>query len=645
MRCRSRYRIAALLGITILARAENPETERRIKIAGVDPQLRKAVHQAIANGVKYLCALQHPDGSFQPGLDALAQAPDAGPWTALCGLALRHSGLPDGVAAARRALVYLIPDRDRPRPGLLQTVYAASLTALLAETESRKQAIATLGAVLARGQAPDGWWSYRTSPRDMGDLSNTQFAALALSACVRGGASVDRDVWQRHLESLVRMQMPDGSWSYGGVVPHSYPTGTFIGMANLLMVGERLDAGAAIAQARARALGVLPRDVRATLDTLDRGSLRDYYALYSMERACIFLGVENVGGRSWYADGARTLVRIQEANGSWSGRDYVYWATSSPGEAPRRNALRPSLEATAFALLFLARAPEHDRVTTPRPIDVSLTESEAAEPPHEAPKGQPDAKSSIPLGLAEQLLAVLTKQLGSKSTAPDALRSSLLAVIDAAGRLEGPGPEVEDWRSRLADVLLRALLCRGRQPASGDGIGRIAARALGDADPAVSPRFIAAIEDYIKDPPAGKADLAVLAESFRSLARLNRIESMRWLRDRMVRWKGTDESAACAVAALDAMTAFRDVPGQERNETFSLLLRSCPRPRGDGAPLAPAASELAEAHIRALQWLATDPRTLLPPRKDGPLCGWIVTFKDFETWFRTTDPKKAPWKD
>jgi len=638
------YLACALVGLAGLARAQGLETEHRLKSAGVDPELRRAVHRAIADGVKYLRSVQRADGSFHPGAGAPAQESHAGGWTALCGLALRHSGLPDGVDAARRSLNYLLPDGTRPRPELLRTVYSSSVTTLLAATESRNEAIALLGAALAGGQTPTGWWGYSTAPRGLGDLSNSQFAVLALSTSRRAGAPVGDAVWKRHVDSLVAMQMPDGSWSYGGTIPWSYPTGTFMGLANLVQAAEQIGARTVIEDARRRALRAMIRDVRATLDAFDQGWLRDYYALYAMERACVFVGLEQVGGRSWYVDGARTLTRIQEEDGSWSGRDYRYWGTTPPGKAPERKALRPSMEATAFALLFLARAPEHDRVTTPRPIDApTITGRDAADPPPEAPQADAEETPPIPIGLAEQLLAVLKELLKNRKADPESVKSSLLAVIDAARRVGGPGAEVEDWRARLASLLLEAFLYRGRPASSASGVHRIAARALGNADPSISPRFIDAIERYVKEPPAGEPDMDVLREAFLGLARLNRIESLRWLRDRMVKWKGTDESAAVAIAALDAMTEFLDVPGRERNKTFSLLLRSCPR--AGTTPLPPVAAELAAAHIRAFQWLATDPQTLLPPRRGMPTCSWIVSLDDFEKWFRTTDAKKAPWKD
>ena len=70
--------------------------------------------------------------------------------------------------------------------------------------------------------------------------------------------------------------------------------------------------------------------------------LYHYYFLFSVERAGILWGREEIGDTSWYAVGAKYLLGAQGKDGSW-GTDYA------AGESDR-------LVNTSFAILFLKRA-------------------------------------------------------------------------------------------------------------------------------------------------------------------------------------------------------------------------------------------------------------------------------------------------
>jgi hypothetical protein len=69
-----------------------------------------------------------------------------------------------------------------------------------------------------------------------------------------------------------------------------------------------------------------------------------HYWLWSLERFGSVAGLAEIGGRDWYAEGARYLVLSQRDDGSWLGPE-------------------KATVATPFALLFFARATL--RVVTP----------------------------------------------------------------------------------------------------------------------------------------------------------------------------------------------------------------------------------------------------------------------------------------
>jgi hypothetical protein len=89
-----------------------------------------------------------------------------------------------------------------------------------------------------------------------------------------------------------------------------------------------------------------------------------YYQLWSLEKACVFAGMEQLSGIPWYATGAKALLGYQFDDGSWGYRDRDDAVTS-----------------TAFALLFLLRSSEAYHPTTPRPVEGRPTTTPRDRPP------------------------------------------------------------------------------------------------------------------------------------------------------------------------------------------------------------------------------------------------------------------------
>jgi hypothetical protein len=65
---------------------------------------------------------------------------------------------------------------------------------------------------------------------------------------------------------------------------------------------------------------------------------QSYYFLWSLERVCMALDLDTIGGKDWYSWGAEILIANQTADGSWQA-DYAHYKAD-----------------TCFALLFLRRA-------------------------------------------------------------------------------------------------------------------------------------------------------------------------------------------------------------------------------------------------------------------------------------------------
>ncbi len=172
------------------------------------------------------------------------------------------------------------------------------------------------------------------------------------------------------------------------------------------------------------------------------GSGWPFYRLYALEKVCVFLGREDVGGLDWYRIGVERLLESQLPDGGWA-----------------QGGGRADAVATSFALLFLLRDAESYRPITPRPIGAPtgpVTPRPASETTTVAPP-----RSALPLSVANAGLARLAKELERKRI--DALTPALEALTFVRRtygtyRPEGAplSPEHDEWCRRAEDVLLEA---------------------------------------------------------------------------------------------------------------------------------------------------------------------------------------------
>jgi len=265
----------------------------------------------------------------------------------------------------------------------------------------------SLGVWLGLKQKPAGMWRY---PNGGVDLSNTQYAALGLWSAHRLGIDLDKGVVRRMMEEVLKRQQPKGlrvpfypdpegtirrrqkkgaesrsgsvidarGWRYappestkvkGKVIERVFPYSgsmTSAGVACLAIGREILGKndvwlGKQDAKVR-RAMWEGLAWLQANWDVKDNpGQPANwvFYWLYGLERAGQLCGVDYIGLRDWFAEGAIRLMDDQRENGSWPLKP----RRMAPGSGDARWE-KDQLD-TVFAILFLTRSTPSLKPTPP----------------------------------------------------------------------------------------------------------------------------------------------------------------------------------------------------------------------------------------------------------------------------------------
>lgn len=299
-------------------------------------QLQARINTAIDRGVDWLLKNQALDGSWNH-----EQWTYRNGCTALCMYTLLKSGVNKRHPAVQRALEYL-----KCHPSLETYSIGCHLMALSAYDDPAhlpwmKELVDTLVS-LQRGGA------FRYSPTNGGnDLSNTQYGVLGLRAAAQKGVAVPTAVFEKAAQQVLQWSADEGKGAYGPLAftyngPQK-PTSsmTAAGITVLAIADEQLQGKSK----SANWMGAAKRGVEwlgdhyMVDDNLNEGHDRwDLYYLYGLERVCGLLGLDRIGGRDWYREGATHLCDHQGDKGQWG---------SSYGDHPIN---------TCFALLFLNRA-------------------------------------------------------------------------------------------------------------------------------------------------------------------------------------------------------------------------------------------------------------------------------------------------
>jgi hypothetical protein len=364
--------------------------------AGIDrvayPKFVPDVNAAIDRGVAHLRTLQKDDGAFDP-----LPSWDLGT-TALCTYTLASCGAKLDDPAVEKALALLCaasPTKTYEQAVCLMAVERAytppdevpggKRRPRGLPADRRAWAERTAAALEGNCSSP-GLWGYPYAGNSLvrADSSNTQYAVLGLQAASRLGIAVKEASWLgvvRHFTGVRDLEGARGSvlllragqavtetaaalavpkvagFRYSTNEDRTWGSMTCAGIASLAIVRDELRRAkcAKFGGKQEEEVDAMIAGGWAWLDqhwgTNDHpGKPHDwfFYFLYSLERAAVLDGVQRVGGKDWYFEGAAELLARQAKDGSWD-----------------ENAGTHVTE-TCFALLFLKRATAPLTAATPK---------------------------------------------------------------------------------------------------------------------------------------------------------------------------------------------------------------------------------------------------------------------------------------
>jgi hypothetical protein len=290
-----------------------------------------------------------------------------------------------GIEAAQS----MVRGLSAPDPGThaSKTVYAASVaTLLLAEVDRQKyrRELEQLSQYYRRAQYRNGGYGY--FGEETGDISQAQYAMLALWTLDRAGVSIDYDGIVKTAGWLLRVQDPSGGWPYQAVDPGAGKRITqkrvtasmgVAGGSALLIAGDALRLWGEGFNVNDPKIPGLPKAIKLFLEGLgdrvvrrpsaptepiiasigecdgwlrknspDPGKLKSdwpYYQLYTLERYESFrevaLELDKDPSPAWYNGGVTYLKSKVDGDGGWPSAGYCTRSVT-----------------TAFALLFLSRS-------------------------------------------------------------------------------------------------------------------------------------------------------------------------------------------------------------------------------------------------------------------------------------------------
>ncbi|MFT4542774.1 MAG: hypothetical protein ACI841_003425 [Planctomycetota bacterium] len=339
---------------------------------------QEAINAAVDRGVTWLLAQQRRDGSWGENDHALGSHRDPrSDLTAFCSYVLLKSKVPYEHPSIQRALTFL-------ESGWPTTVYSISnQILLLAECDNprwKKRLPDLVDFLLDLRHGSHGTWGYPGHPSIETDLSNTQYATLALRAANRAGLKIPRKVWPEIVERVLLHQEPPqdsklaastdkrkkkkpqllrkaafsyllpnpSSPSFGYTAPSA--SMTTAGLA-ILRIAET-ESGSKLTPRLLRRVKLAAeysfqwlQENWSVKENLFGPKAWTYYYLYGLQRIGALYEVETIGGHDWYQEGAAELIKQQYDDGHWQEGQYMQW--------PRQPLQHGN---TGYALLFLVKA-------------------------------------------------------------------------------------------------------------------------------------------------------------------------------------------------------------------------------------------------------------------------------------------------
>ncbi len=355
-------RYACVLTITLPAAAQ----ETRV------PQ--EAINGAVDRGVTWLLNQQRRDGSWgENDMTPGVYRDPRNDLTAFCTYTLLKCKVPYEHASIQRALTNL----EQNWPWTTYAVTNQILLLSLCEDDARwkKRREQLLELLIELRYEAHGTWGYPKHTSIKSDLSNTQYAALALRAASANGAKIPKDIWTELVERVLEHQEephdsipaqgkpvrnppqkagfayllpnPDAP-SFGYNVPNA--SMTTAGLAILRIAQQELGSKYPNRlERRAKQATELAMQWMADHFSVENNTAGEqawlYYYLYGLQRLGALYELDEIGGHNWYWEGATQLVKLQQEDGHWEQGTYQQWPRQP---MPHAN--------TAYALLFLVKA-------------------------------------------------------------------------------------------------------------------------------------------------------------------------------------------------------------------------------------------------------------------------------------------------
>lgn len=320
------------------------------------------IQAAIGKGVDYLWKQQNDDGSWTSNIFR-GNVKHSGGVTAMASYALMETGISPNSPRLRKALSWMERSLGEqnylPESDSTYTIGFRCQAWLMANACTNDGYLRVMKRDVERivASTPSGDYDYLCSGRaeyaglNRPDNSNSQYALYGIWAGKLNSVHVPQQYWEQVFRYWMASQNEDGGWGYMKKDERSLITMAAAGLASLYVCSETLELSHFLAVGQQpTATGKAIQKGLAYIDGHFVKSLEDpaaykvsgwlmYYHLFGIQRVGLAGHMKRFGGADWYRLGARVLLDLQNADGSW------------PGGA--ENITSEAL--TSYALMFLAR--------------------------------------------------------------------------------------------------------------------------------------------------------------------------------------------------------------------------------------------------------------------------------------------------